>query len=133
VPQRVILYVEDDDAAFMLVRIALDEEALGVRLVRARDGDEAFRLLLGNNQDGQKLRPDLILLDLNLPRKNGLSVLSDLKDHEALRTIPVVMFSTSSLPQDRSDALKGGAQDYITKPSTVDMFIKAVKSACSVS
>ena len=129
---RAVLYIEDDDAAFVLVRIVLDERAPHIQLFRAHDGEEALLLLHGSAPGQQGLKPDLILLDLNLPKKNGIAVLSDLKASETLRAIPVVMFSTSSAAQDKSDALNGGAQDYITKPSSLDQFIEAVKIACSV-
>jgi DNA-binding response OmpR family regulator len=129
---RILLYIEDDDAAFLLVKIILDEQAPDIRLLRARDGDEALRLLLAEGPDQQTLRPDLILLDLNLPKKHGLRVLSDLKAIESLREIPIVMFSTSSAAADKTAALHGGAQDYVTKPSSFDLFVEAVKMACSL-
>lgn len=127
-----MLYIEDDDAAFLLVRIVLDEQAPHIRLFRAHDGVEALTLLRGGDTDQQTLKPDLILLDLNLPKKSGLEVLSDLKASESLSAIPVVIFSTSSAAKDRTDALKEGALDYITKPSSFELFVKAVKTACSL-
>jgi DNA-binding response OmpR family regulator len=129
---HVVLYIEDDDAAFKLVGIILQEHAPDIRLLRARDGDEALALLRGAEPDRQAPEPDLIILDLNLPKKNGFQVLSELKANESLRSIPVVIFSNSSMANDKSDALGRGAQDYITKPSSFDLFVEAVRTACSL-
>jgi two-component system response regulator len=129
---HVVLYIEDDDAAFKLVSIILKEHAPDVRLLRARDGDEALTFLHGGEQNREGARPDLIILDLNLPKKNGFQVLSELKAHESLRSIPVVIFSNSSQANDKNDALGRGAQDYITKPSSFDLFVEAVRTACSL-
>jgi CheY-like chemotaxis protein len=67
-----------------------------------------------------------------LPKRNGLDVLSALKANQLLQSIPVVMFSTSSAARDREDAFGRGAQNYITKPSSFDSFVQAVKMACSL-
>jgi len=127
---RVVLYVEDDDATFALVRIILAEEAPEVRLLRAVDGEQALRLLRKSAPYEASPRPDLILLDWNLPKKNGFELLSDLKREERLRSIPVVMFSTSSSRAAREVSLELGARDYVTKPSNFDSFVDAVKTAC---
>ncbi len=129
---RVILYVEDDDAAFSLAKIVLQDAEPEIEVRRALDGEQALAILqrLAPYQDAP--RPDLILLDLNLPKKNGFEVLADVKRSEGLRSIPVVMFSTSVNRRDRSDSLALGAQDYVTKPSSFDSFVEAVKTACSV-
>jgi DNA-binding response OmpR family regulator len=129
---HVVLYIEDDDAAFRLVSIILKEQAPEIRLLRARDGDEALAFLRADEPNREAPEPDLIILDLNLPKKDGFQVLSDLKANESLRAIPVVMFSNSSAANDRKDALGRGAQDYITKPSSFDLFVEAVRSACSL-
>ena len=126
------MYIEDDDAAFKLVGIILREQAPDIRLIRARDGDEALAFLRGDEPNGQVPEPDLIILDLNLPKKNGFQVLSELKANESLRSIPVVIFSNSSQANDKNDALGRGAQDYITKPSSFDLFVEAVRTACSL-
>jgi CheY-like chemotaxis protein len=128
----VVLYIEDDDAVFALARFVLQEQAPTMRLYRARDGEEALTLLLCGDLNRDPVKPDLILLDLNLPRRNGLDVLSDLKASESLRVIPVVMFSTSADENDRNDALNRGAQDYVRKPSSLDLFVAAIKTACSL-
>lgn len=128
---QAVLYVEDDDAAFTLVNIILREQAPLIQLSRARDGMEALAILRTVESTDSKLLPDLILLDLNLPKKNGLEVLTELKASKTLREIPVVMFSTSAAESDINNALEGGAREYITKPSSFDSFVEAVKSATS--
>jgi two-component system response regulator len=127
---RVVLYVEDDNAAFALVRIILAEEDPQLRLYRACDGEQALAFVRKLAPYGNAPVPDLILLDWNLPKKNGLQVLAELKAAEPLRSIPVVMFSTFSSLQNRSASLALGAQEYLAKPSDFDAFAEAVKTAC---
>ena len=127
---HVILYVEDDNAAFALVRMVLAEESPQLRLYRACDGEQALAFVrrLAPYEDAPA--PDLILLDWNLPKKNGLEVLAELKATELLRSIPVVMFSTFSSLQNWIESLALGAQDYVTKPSDFEAFADVVKTAC---
>lgn len=128
----VVLYVEDDDAAFAVVDLIMQEQNPGFRLFRARNGEEAFAFLGECETQQQSAPPDLILLDLNLPGKSGLEILSDLKRSPAFCTIPVVMFTTSATESDRTHALERGAQAYITKPSSFDLLVNAVRTACSL-
>jgi two-component system, chemotaxis family, response regulator Rcp1 len=128
--ERVVLYVEDDDATYTLVRIILAEQAPEIQLLRAGDGEQALKLLRRQPPYENSPLPDLILLDWNLPRKNGFELLSDLKQEDGLRSIPVVMFSSSSSRAAREVSLKLGARDYVTKPSTFESFVDAVKAAC---
>lgn len=130
--ERVMLYVEDEDAAVFLLETAIKEAGIDVQLFRVSDGEQALAFLRCLNAYEKAPRPDLVLLDLNLPRKNGLEVLAEIHDSDSLRPIPVVVFTSSSLPADRSRSLALGAQQYITKPATFDGFIEAVKSACSL-
>lgn len=129
---HVLLYVEDDEVAFSLAKMVLQEYDPDLQLLRASDGEQALAILrrLAPYQDAP--RPDLILLDLNLPDRNGFEVLADLKASESLRPIPVVMFSTSASQSDKSDSLALGARDYVTKPSSFASFVEALKTACSL-
>ncbi len=129
---RVVLYVEDDDATFSLARITLQAENPPVRLLRACDGEQALAILRNAPPHESAPRPDIILLDLNLPEKSGLEVLADLKASDSLRSIPVIMFTTSAAQTDRSNSYRLGAHDFIAKPSDLDSFAKAVKRACSI-
>ena len=128
--QRVLLYVEDEDAAVFLLETALKEAALDVALFRVADGEEALAFLNKAGAYEQMPRPDLVLLDLNLPRKNGLEVLSEMKASTELSSLAVVVFTSSSLAIDKRKSLALGAQDYITKPASFDEFVAAVKNAC---
>jgi CheY-like chemotaxis protein len=130
-PKRVLLYVEDEDAAVFLLETALKEARIQVDLYRVSDGEQAIAFLKHTPPYDWAPKPDLVLLDLNLPRKNGLEVLAEMKKNKVLSDIATVVFTSSALPSDKKKSLALGAQDYITKPSTFDGFIEAVRSACS--
>lgn len=127
----VMLYIEDDDSAVFLLQEAIEEVHIPVELFRVSNGEQALAWL---NQDGlhkDALRPDLILLDLNIPKKSGLEVLAEIHASANLRSIPVVVFSSSSLGTDRQQSLELGARSYIQKPATFVAFVEAVRAACS--
>ncbi|MBV8068305.1 MAG: response regulator [Acidobacteriaceae bacterium] len=130
-PNKVLLYVEDEDAAVFLLETALQEAQIPVQLYRVSDGEQALAFLQKAGAYSKAPRPDLILLDLNLPRMNGLEVLSEMQSHGDLRSIGVVVFTSSSLAADRRRSLSLGAREYITKPSSFDGFVQAVRTACS--
>jgi CheY-like chemotaxis protein len=128
-----VLSVEDDDAAFYVIRAAFEELPFSVQLFRAKDGQEALALLRNEAVQGNTPhRPDLILLDLNLPGISGLDVLASIRSEQDLASIPVVVFSSSFLDQDRKKSFALGAQQYITKPDTFDGVVQALKRACSI-
>jgi two-component system, chemotaxis family, response regulator Rcp1 len=127
----VLLYVEDEDAAVFLLETALKEVRITVELYRVSDGEQALAFLRRSGAYQAAPKPDLILLDLNLPRKNGLEVLAEIKDSNGLRDITTIVFTSSALQSDKKKSLALGAQQFITKPATFDGFIEAVKSACS--
>ena len=131
VSENVLLYVEDEDAAVFLLETALKEADIPARLYRVSDGEQALAFLRKAGAYEKAPRPDLILLDLNLPRKTGFEVLSEVQRANELRDISVVVFTSSSLPADRRRSLALGAKRYITKPSSFDGFIEAVKEACA--
>jgi CheY-like chemotaxis protein len=111
-----IYMVEDNDSDIDLVRMALDERGCTARISTARNGDEAltfFRALSAGPSPAP--RPDIILLDLNMPRVGGIEILTYLSQDQALRSIPVVILTTSDSPKDRSTCLRLGAQAYIVK------------------
>lgn len=130
--ERVLLYVEDEDAAVFLLETALKEAGIQLKLYRVSDGEQALAFLRGAGAYEKAPRPDLILLDLNLPRKNGLEVLSEMQNDSRLRDIVVIVFTSSALSSDRRKSLALGAREYITKPSSFDGFVQAVKNACSL-
>ncbi len=128
---RILLYVEDEDAAVFLFETAIKEAELDVQLYRVSDGEQAIAFLERTGSYQTAPRPGLILLDLNLPRRNGFEVLAEVQGDASLGSIPVIVFTSSSLASDRQKALGLGAQQYITKPSSFDGFLEAVKRVFS--
>lgn len=123
-----ILLVEDNPGDVRLTREALKEGKIHNRLHVAADGVEALAFLRRQGAHARAVKPDLILLDLNLPRKNGLEVLQELKADEALRRIPVVILTTSSAEKDVVASYDLHANCYVTKPVDIEQFITVVKS-----
>ncbi len=127
----VMLSVEDNDADYYLIKMAVRETGLAIEMCRVSDGEQALAFLRRSPGHELSPRPDLILLDLNLPRKTGLEVLSDIRGSDSLRSIPVVVFTSSSLAIDKKTALALGAHDYRRKPGSLDAMAEAVSSVCS--
>lgn len=123
-----ILLVEDNPADVRLTQEALKEGKVRNVLHVARDGIEAIEFLRRVGKHSNAVRPDLILLDLNLPRKDGREVLADIKADPDLKAIPVVVLTTSSAEQDIFKSYKLHANCYITKPVDLDQFVGVVKS-----
>ncbi len=110
-----VLLVEDNPADVRLLREALAEGRVEIDVKVAGDGEQAIRVLGDAARDGSPL-PDLVLLDLNLPRKNGAEVLAEVKAHPSLRRIPVIVISGSSADQDVRNAYDLHANAYLRKP-----------------
>jgi CheY-like chemotaxis protein len=124
-----VLLIEDNPGDIRLTQEAFKEGRVFVNLTVANDGVEAMELLKGTGNEGApKRRPDLILLDLNLPRKNGREVLVEIKADEELRRIPVIVMTTSKAEQDIHRAYNLNANCYITKPVELDEFLNVVRS-----
>ena len=123
-----ILLVEDNAGDVRLTQEALKEGKVRNHLNVARDGVEALAFLRRQGQYADSPRPDLILLDLNLPKKDGRDVLREIKKEEALRRIPVVVLTTSKAEEDIVKTYELHANCYITKPVDLEQFIAVVKS-----
>jgi CheY-like chemotaxis protein len=123
-----ILLVEDNPGDVELTREALDEAKVRNNLRVARDGVEALAFLRREGEHAGAERPDLILLDLNLPRKDGRAVLAEIKADPDLRHIPVVILTSSQAEQDIVRAYDLHANCYVTKPVDLDQFIHIVRS-----
>jgi chemotaxis family two-component system response regulator Rcp1 len=123
-----ILLVEDNPGDIRLTREALRDGKIYNNLYVARDGVEAMAFLRKTGQYTHAPRPDLILLDLNLPRKDGHEVLAEVKTDENLRRIPVVILTTSQAEEDIIKTYDLHVNCYITKPVDLDQFVKIVKS-----
>lgn len=123
-----ILLVEDNEGDILLTTEALNEGKIRNTISVAKDGWEAIQFLEKKGKYGGEQTPDLILLDVNLPKMNGHEVLSSIRSNEKLACIPVVMLTTSSSEKDVLQSYQNHANCYITKPVDVDDFLKVVLS-----
>lgn len=126
----VILMADDDDDDFMLTKKALKESKLLNELVRVSDGEELTDYLFqrGDYKDKQVKRPSIILLDLNMPRKDGREALKEIKESEELREIPIVVFTTSKAEEDIIRSYQLGVNSFISKPVTFKSLIEVMTS-----
>lgn len=122
-----ILLVEDSPADAKLTRIAFNNLRIDNQVQVVRDGVQALAYLRKQGAYKDSPRPDLILLDLNLPGKDGREVLTEIKDDEALKTIPVVILTTSSEERDIVDTYSLHANSFITKPVDLEGFMSVVR------
>lgn len=123
-----ILLVEDNPGDVRLTQEVLKEGRILNNLSVVSDGVQAIEFLQKQGKFARSPRPDLILLDLNLPRKNGWEVLSEIKRNPDFRRIPVVILTTSQAEEDILTAYDSYANCYITKPTDLEQFIKVVQS-----
>lgn len=123
-----LLLVEDSPSYVSLMKEALEESQVPTNLSVAMDGMEALAFVRRENKYAHAPRPDLILLDLNLPRKKGHKVLEEIKNEPLLKRIPVVIFTISSAEQDILRSYDLHANCYIIKPMDLERFIEIVNS-----
>jgi CheY-like chemotaxis protein len=123
-----ILLVEDNEGDARLAKEAMRDSKISNTLHHVGDGEEAMEFLYQKGKHADAPRPDLILLDLNLPRKDGRAVLEEVKTDENLKRIPVVILTTSSDEQDILRSYNLHANCYITKPIDLTQFLKVVQS-----
>jgi CheY-like chemotaxis protein len=126
VPVEVLL-VEDDPGDVLMTREAFADYKLRNNLAVVSDGVEAIAYLRGERQYAGLPRPDLILLDLNLPRRDGREVLAEIKADDALRRIPVVVLTTSEAEEDVLRSYDLHANAYVTKPLDFERFVAVVR------
>ncbi|MCA4729346.1 response regulator [Mycobacterium avium] len=122
-----ILLVEDDPGDELITREAFEHNKLNNRLHVAHDGEEGLNYLYRRGEFADAPRPDLILLDLNLPKYDGRQLLEKIKSDPDLAQIPVVVLTTSSAEEDILKSYKLHANAYVTKPVDLDQFMKAVR------
>jgi CheY-like chemotaxis protein len=123
-----VLLVEDNPGDAQLTRIALSDGKMCVNLSLTEDGVDALAFLRKQGQYADAPRPDLILLDLNLPRKDGREVLAEIKADPNLKRIPIVVLTTSQSDTDILQAYELAANCFITKPVDFDQFVKIVQT-----
>ena len=128
---QVLLLIDDEDAAAFLFELALRESGLHCQVFRTADGEQGLSFLQRNGRYKNAPRPDLVILDLNLPRKTGLEILAEMQRDGVMRDIPVVVLTSSSLAADKHLSLSFGAKTFITKPHTFEEYVSALRHACT--
>lgn len=121
------LLVEDDDSHAELIQMALEENRVSNLLNRVSDGVEAMKYLRAEAPYADRTLPDVVLLDLKLPRMDGLEVLAAIKGDEALKSTPVVVLTTSTAELDRARAYAHHANSYVVKPLDFHTFHQMIK------
>jgi CheY-like chemotaxis protein len=122
-----VLLVEDDPGDVLMTKEALEEHGAGNRLTVVSDGAEALAYLRREGQYADAVRPDLVLLDLNLPRRDGREVLAEIKNDHDLHQIPVVVLTTSQAEEDILRSYQLHANAYVTKPVDYEQFVAVVR------
>jgi len=122
-----ILLVEDDPGDTLMIREAFTDNKIANNLTCLTDGEQAIAYLKREGEHAKSPRPDLILLDLNLPRKDGREVLAEIKRSKDLRVIPVVILTTSQSEEDVLRSYQLYANAYVVKPVDFDAFIAVVR------
>jgi CheY-like chemotaxis protein len=121
-----ILLVEDNEGDIILTREAFESSKYIEKLTTLRDGQLAFEYLENCLKKDDSSLPDIVLLDINLPKKNGHEVLHFIKSHDQLKQLPVIMLSTSSSEKDVLEAYRNYANCFISKPIEVDHFMDVI-------
>ena len=122
-----VLLVEDNPGDIRLTQEALKESEMDVVLDVVSDGEQALDFLMKRAKFADSFRPHIILLDLNLPKKNGIEVLKEIKANESLKNIPVIVLTTSDADHDIAKAYSFHANCYILKPVDFDDFSKVIR------
>lgn len=122
-----VLLVEDNEGDVRLIKEAFSESKIDKTFNVARDGEDALNFLYGRGKYTERIKPDIILLDINLPKKNGFEVLERIKTDPELKKIPVIMLSSSSSEEHIIKSYDLNANCYVTKPVDFDEYIRAVK------
>lgn len=126
----IVLMAEDDDDYYLLAKQAFEESCPQHRLYRVEDGEELMNYLRFQGKYAAAVRPHVILLDLNMPRKSGRQALQEMKADPNLKRIPVVIFTTSKAEQDIQESYRQGAHSYIWKPVAFKQLLEMLKVFC---
>lgn len=122
-----VLLVEDNEGDVRLIKEAFSESKIDKTFSVARDGEEALNYLYARGKYADRTKPDIILLDINLPKKNGFEILESIKNDPELKKIPVIMLSSSSSEDHITKSYDLNANCYVTKPVDFDEYTQAVK------
>ena len=122
-----VLLVEDNEGDVRLIKEAFSESKIDKTFSVARDGEEALNYLFARGKYAERTKPDIILLDINLPKKNGFEILESIKSDPVLKKIPVIMLSSSSSEEHITKSYDLNANCYVTKPVDFDEYTQAVK------
>jgi len=122
---RYVLFADDDKDDISLMEEAFRKKNITEKLVSVQNGNELLNYLYSIN--GNNKLPQLILLDLNMPAKGGKETLAELKQHASLKTIPVIIYSTSDNPIEIKECYKLGANSYVVKPTTFDKLLQTIE------
>jgi CheY-like chemotaxis protein len=123
-----ILLVEDNEGDILLTLEALNEAKIHNQINVVKDGDAALKYMKKEGEYAEAETPDLVLLDINLPKMDGIEVLANLKNDDLLRVIPVVMLTTSDSEKDIFHAYQSHANCYITKPVNFENFMEVIQT-----
>lgn len=129
--RNVLILMADDDADDRyLTKAAFEESQVKCDIYFVEDGDEVFDFLYsrGKFTDHQELLPSLIMLDLNMPKKDGRQVLDEIKKSPSLKHIPIIIFTTSKSPEDVRQVYRMGASSFITKPTSFEDLLEVARS-----
>jgi len=121
-----ILLVEDNEGDIILTLDAFEESKLGNEVSVARNGKEALEFLFHKGNFVNAKKPDLVLLDINLPFFNGIEILEKIKTNDDLKKIPVIMLTTSNRPEDIKNAYNNHCNGYIEKPLEMEKFLSVI-------
>jgi CheY-like chemotaxis protein len=122
-----VLFVDDDADEFYLFNEAIEQSFIPVSMTRAKDGSQLLKVLNSNEI------PDVILMDLNMPYKDGIETLTEIKANHNFKNIPVIIFSTSKNLSQINSCYQKGASFYVVKPETFDDITKVVKKVFSIN
>lgn len=125
---RTVLMADDDPEDCLLANEALVETGAVAAFTCVGDGVELMEYLYEHSSSSEKKKPNLILLDLNMPKKDGRKALAEIKSEPALQDIPIVILTTSREPEDLALMLRNGAESFFTKPASFDGWISMMKS-----
>lgn len=127
-----VYHVEDNDADHRLLALAFELQNVPFDLRVARDGERAIELL-SECRSGEDGYPDLIILDLNLPKRSGIEVLAAIREQPSLHTVPLIVLTSSDSPSDRFDTEALGITDYLLKPMGLDGFLALGSQLLSIA